>query len=291
LFKHNNIYIQKVSDYKNINLSKMNGSVLIYSGNSSDWDEHIREIGNIVYNPKTEEYLFFYPAYNGEYKQNNVFVGMAYSKDGLNWQKYGKVLNLSAEDPYVILYNNTFYMFFEDKDEVPFRRISLATSQDAINWTVIKRGIINPSLIGWQSQDVSSPLVLQVDGGWVLIYEGRGSLKRGSLNQGKFGYAFSSDLINWKKKIFPIFSGGSYWDHHVVQDDIVQYGGNYIMTYHGYSKKYGWQSGLAVSKDLKKWETLTKDPISESDTVMFYSINSSKGFLEEFDNKVNLKLI
>jgi len=267
----------------------LDNKLIISAGSSNSWDEHIREIGNIIYNPQTKEYLFFYPAHNGEYKQNNVFVGMAYSKDGINWEKYGKVLNLSAEDPYVILYNNTFYMFFEDKDEVPFRRTSLATSQDARNWTVIKRGIINPNLIGWQSQDVSSPVVLQVDNGWVLIYEGRGSLKRGSLNQGKFGYAFSKDLIDWEKKKCPIFSGGSYWDNHVVPDDIIQYENNYIISYHGYNKKIeDWQSGLAISKDLKKWKTLTNDPISDSSTIMLSKDNLQIKFIEENDKEVKM---
>ena len=89
LSNNNKMDIQEISGYKEINLSKMNSSVLVYSGNSSDWDEHIREIGNIVYNLNTKQYLLFYSGHNGEYKQNNVFVGMAYSNDSINWKKYG----------------------------------------------------------------------------------------------------------------------------------------------------------------------------------------------------------
>lgn len=266
--------------------SDMQSNFIINAGNSSSWDEHIREIGNIIYNPISEEYFFFYSGYNGEYAQNNVFVGMAYSNDGIKWEKYGKILNLSAEDTYLIIHNDTFYMFFEDKEEVPFRRVSLATSKDGRNWEVVKRGVINPSRFrfSWQHQDVSSPVVVRIEEGWVLIYEGRGLF-----NQGKFGYAFSKDLVNWKKKTYPIFSGGSYWDHHVVPDDIIFYNESYIISYHGYNKEIGdWQSGLAISNDLKHWETLTKDPISESETMMLNKNQSMLNFIEEKDKEVKI---
>lgn len=279
---HANNY--EMDDYKDLNLSNMNNSVLIYSGEVSEWDESIREIGNIVYNPKINEYLFFYSGNKGEYNQNNVFIGMAYSKDGLNWEKYGKILDLSAEDPYVIIYNNTFYMFFEDKEEVPFKRISLAKSSDGREWEIVKKGVLNPVLFGWQSQDVSSPIILRYDNNWIMLYEGRGFF-----NQGKIGYATSNDLINWDKKCLPVFSGESYWDNHVVPDDIVLYKDNYILSYHGYDKKLeGWQSGLAISNDLKNWKILTEKPISDSDTIMMIKDESQINFIEEGDKEVNL---
>jgi len=288
LSNNNKIDIQEISNYKEINLSERNSSMFIYSGNSSDWDEHIREIGNTVYNPNTKQYLFFYSGHDGDYKQNSVFVGMAYSNDGINWEKYGRVTNFSAEDPYIILYNNTFYMFFEDKEEVPFRRISLATSQDAKNWTILKRGIVNPNIfiLGWQSQDVSSPLVFLNGDEWIMLYEGRGFL-----NNGKIGIAYSKDLINWGKKKNPIFSGGSYWDNYVVPDDIIKDGNYYLMSYHGYNKKTDWQSGLAISNDLKKWKVVQKEPISEADTVMIANLNNSIILLEEFDKEVKSYII
>lgn len=285
LFSNNKIDIKEISNYKEINLSEMNNSVLINSGNSSNWDEHIREIGNIVYNPNTKQYLSFYSGHNGEYKQNKVFVGMAYSDDGVTWEKYGKVTNFSAEDPYVVLKDNTFYMFFEDKDEVPFRRISLAISQDAKNWTILKRGIINPNrfIFGWQSQDVSSPLVFLNGDEWIMLYEGRGFL-----NNGKIGYASSKDMVNWEKMNNPVFSGGSYWDNYVVPDDIIKDGNNYIISYHGYNKKTDWQSGLAISEDLKKWKVVQKEPISEANTVMIANLNNSIILLEESDKEIKL---
>ncbi|HQJ56425.1 MAG TPA: hypothetical protein PLH46_02165 [Caldisericia bacterium] len=273
------------TEFKEINLDKgLEYRTIMLAGNSSEWDEYIREIGNIIYHLQNEEYLFFYSGHNGEYTQNNVFIGMAYSKDGINWEKYGKMLDLSGEDPYVIYFNNNFYMFFEDKEEVPFRRISLATSKDGRNWEVAKRGVINPSkfIFSWQHQDVSSPVVIQVNNGWVMIYEGRGFF-----NQGKFGYAYSEDLINWNKKRCPIFSGESYWDYHVVPDDIIKHDNSYIMTYHGYNKKIGeWQSGLAVSNNLKYWKTLTKDPISESDILMIFKEDTLLRILEEHDKEI-----
>ena len=53
-----------------------------------------------------------------------------------------------------------------------------------------------------------------------------------------------------------VMIGGSYWDNYVVPDDIIKEDSYYILSYHGHNKKTGWQSGLAVSKDLKKWKNL-----------------------------------
>jgi predicted GH43/DUF377 family glycosyl hydrolase len=263
----------------------MNSSVFIYSGNSSDWDEYIREIGNLFYNPNKDKYFFFYSAHNEEYKENNVFVGMAYSNDGITWEKYGKVTNFSAEDPYVVLKDNIFYMFYEDKGEVPFRRINLAISEDATHWILLKKGILNPSPIGWQSQDVSSPIVIFNGEEWIMLYEGRSLF-----NHGEIGFATSKDLINWKKKSFPVFSGGNYWDNFAVPDDIFRYGDYYIMSYHGYNKRTGWQEGLLESTDLKNWKIFSQNPISNSDTIMFLRKDSGIGFIEENDNKINVNI-
>lgn len=252
-------------------LQSFDGNLLIPSGEPGEWDEHIREIGNIVYHQTLKRYFFYYSGHQGTYTQTDVFVGMAYSDDGRQWHKFGRVMETGSEDPYVVLHNGTFYMFFEDKSESPFRKIDLAISEDGEKWKVIERGVIQPSLEGWQSQDVSSPVVVQTDAGWLMLYEGRGPG-----NWGKIGYATSEDLLHWDQREEPIFEGSpSYpWELYVVPDDVIYDGRQYVLTYHGCNKQSDWKSGIATSTDLLHWYRVNSFPIHPADTLMFAEFDS-----------------
>jgi len=245
-------------------------NLIIKNGNVGEWDENIREIGNVVYSPHLNKYMFFYSGYSGEYDQNNVFVGMAISQDGISWEKQDKIdLQLAAEDPYAVISEGEIYLFFEDKEEVPFRRVSLATSEDGIHWDIVKRGVINPVPdSSWQNIDVSSPVVVRCRDRWAMIYEGRGKNSSGMI-----GYAVSTNLIDWSQEEEPVFKARahawrSHWDVYIAPDDVVYADGMFIMTYHGFGKRNGWQSGLAASRDLVNWNRVHDYPIHPSSTLM-----------------------
>ncbi len=251
-------------------LGSFDGNVMVEYGRSGEWDEAIREIGNVVYHPTLGCHLFFYSGHCGNYEGNNVFLGAAVSGDGAHWQKFGKLdLGLAAEDPYAVVFEGRIYLFFEDKEEIPFRRVSLAVSDDATHWDILKRGVIHPLPdAGWQSTDVSSPVVLRSHDQWVMLYEGRGPR-----NSGMVGYAYSTDLLEWTQSRDAVYSGGrrhwrATWDAYVVPDDVVFEEGLFWMTYHGCSNRNRWHSGVAVSRDLLHWETLNDHPIHPSNTLM-----------------------
>ncbi len=258
-------------------------TVLIPAGGAGEWDEHFREIGNIVRSPQEDAFLLFYSAYQGRYRQDNVFVGAARSRDGTTWEKLGRILDLPSEDPYTVVHDSSYYLFFEDKEDALDRGVSLATSRDGRTWQVIKRYVLAQTIFGWQNRDASSPLVTRQGDRWVMLYEGRGAF-----NEGRIGYAVSDDLITWRKSSRPVFAGGSDWDRYVVPDDLIESEGTYVLTYHGITPGMDWQSGLALSFDLRHWSAVSLHPFTRVTTVMLWLRGEVPALVLEHDDSIQL---
>ena len=248
----------------------------IKSGSLGSSDETIREIGNIVYSKSLDKYFLYYTGHSGSINlNNNVFVHVASSIDGISWTKNGLVMDQSSEDPYVIINNNIFYMFYEDKNEVPFRKINIAKSIDGINFDYLGTAIEPTQGNSWDNIDVSSPVVIfdKINSRWIMLYEGRSKKNRGAI-----GCAYSNDLINWDKKNDPVFIGGNknfltmyFSDYNfLVPDDIVYKDNLYFLTYHASGHKRFWQSFIASSTDLLQWKRESKFPISANYAVMLF---------------------
>jgi len=262
-------------------LMPISGNPIIPVGGPGEWDAAMREIGNVLLDlaetDPAKRYKAFYSGYVPPYRENQVYVGYAYSSDGLNWTKCGKIVERALEDPYVVRDGEVYYLFAEDKEDVPFRNIRRYHSTDCIDWIDdgdvfdVQPGGYPP---GWESGDVSSPVVWIENGLWYLLYEGRGRK-----NLGMIGLANSPDGLNWTRvSSSPVFAWGegSAWDNKaVVPDDIVKINDRYYMSYHGYGPLGRWDSGIASSTDLLEWTRGAHNPISVADTVMMLSAGDS----------------
>jgi predicted GH43/DUF377 family glycosyl hydrolase len=265
---------------------------IVPQGSAVDWDQHIREIGNVLYEPNYPDpnkvWKLFYTGYNGAYLEYNTSVGYAYSADGNNWTKFGPLDTRAGEDPYVVNFHGTYYLYCEDKAAIPFKNIRLYVSTDCENWTDM--GVVFDTQTGgnppnWQAQDVSSPCVrVEEDVNdvnntkWYLLYEGRGGG-----NGGLIGLAHSANGINWVRDsndpVMAVGAPGTWDESYIVPDDILRIDGTYYFTYHGYgaSGHTGFWGGLATSTDLHNWKRFVFNPIStegtagaETDTIMFF---------------------
>jgi hypothetical protein len=252
------------------------GNPVIPDGPPDAWDREYREIGNILYDPNDPDpsrlYKFTYSAYVPPYHEDQVWVGAAFSPDGVTWTKYGPPLvSRAAEDPYVVLVDGVYYLFAEDKAAVPFRDIRRYHSSNYIDW--VDDGVVFDIQSGgnppdWESGDVSSPMVWVENGTWYLFYEGRGG---GLL--GRIGLATSTDGYSWTRvSDSPIIAEPpNAWDGTAqVPDDIVFVGGQYCMTYHGCNTTgpLGFWTGLAYSPDLFRWTVSPSNPVAYPDTLM-----------------------
>jgi len=169
---------------------------VIPTGAVGEWDEVMREIGNVLYDAAdpdpTKRYKTWYTGYCPPWATNTVYVGYAYSPDGMTWTKAGQILERPLEDPYVMLHDGVYYLYVEDKEDVPFRNIRRYHSVDCVNW-LDDGDVFDVQENGpaWESGDVSSPVVWIEGDTWYLLYEGRGSATGGQI-----GLAWSSDGLD-----------------------------------------------------------------------------------------------
>ena len=246
---------------------------VIACGGGAEWDEHIREIGNVLYEPTDtgKEYKIFYSGYNGAYVQNTVYIGYAYSSDGISWTKAGQVIVRSLEDPYVVNVSGTYHLYAEDKTGA-IGDIRKYHSSDCVVW-VDDGVVLSPVPATWESDDVSSPVVWLEGATWYMLYEGRETLGQ----RGAVGLATSADGSTWAKEATnPVFEGSDIdWADRVVPDDVRRVSGVYYLTLHAYNGAE-WRAGMAVSSNLTLWNDYygTSLPIeagSASTVMMTYS--------------------
>lgn len=255
-------------------LQSYENNEIIPLGSAESWDSGIREIGNVLYDTgepdAAKRYKTLYSGYNGVYADTNVYIGYAYSADGVTWTKVGKVIDRSLEDPYLVKNNGTYYLFVEDKGDVPFRNVRKYHSSDCISWTD-DGDAFDIGVDDWENTDVSSPTVLIKDGTWYMYYEGRGT---GS--SGQIGLVTSNDGITWSRSdsnpVIGLGNAGTWDETSIIPDDIIETGGEFLQFYHGYSTTTGTtQMGFAHSADLVNWTRDEANPIMGiSDTAMVY---------------------
>jgi hypothetical protein len=152
------------------------------------------------------KYYLFYVIGNkwiqGIERPESVFkIRMAISEDGINWERFNKNLipnvleeNECQSSPDVFFREGKYHMFFSYKYSYDFRnkergyRIGYASSFDMINWErEDSKAGIDVSSDGWDSEMISYPHVIELDGKIYMFYIGNGVGKEG------FGLA---ELIN-----------------------------------------------------------------------------------------------
>lgn len=236
----------------------------------SGWDQVLRELGNVIIDNGT--YYMTYTGHINPYVGNQVYVGMAYSTNGITWTKSGVdgKLNLprSSEDPFMIKVGSTFYLYVEDKEDVPFRGIRLYTSTNLTAWTdrgrVLDKG--TPNTV-WDGIDVSSPTVLYENGTFYLFYEGRKGGQAGAM-----GLATSTDGITFTKNVNNPLLAGTHlngvlkWCSYTVPDDIHKVGDYYYVSYHGWDG-FIYRPALALSKNLINWRDYSQTFISQANGI------------------------
>jgi predicted GH43/DUF377 family glycosyl hydrolase len=253
-----------------------NPATIIPNGPAGAWNDNIREIGNILVDsslPDTLRYMCFFSGYPDGYNGANpetLYIGMAYSSDGDSWTTYGPVLGspfegIAAEDPYAVKVNDTtWYLYYEMRWDAPFCCIGLAISQDTCkSFTEYSENPVLQNGPGWESSDVSSPIVWVEGGTWYMLYEGR----TGAL--GKIGLATSANGKEWSKYSGnPVLQDGppGAWDDvWVCSGDLVKIGSTYYLFYHGWNGSIV-RCGMATSSDLHSWTRYNENPLRSSAT-------------------------
>jgi len=232
--------------------------IVLSPGPAGAWDSSSVGLGSVLWNGTA--YLMWYTGTNGITFTGGA-IGLAISKDGLNWTKYSgnPVLKPSAlgndqkyiAAPYVITLKLTYNMWYTGKSAASpkVNKILYATSFDGIHWTKWPSPVLTPSanLTAWDSGGVYAPAVIWSGQLFGLWYSG---LNQTGLLPG-IGYTTSLDGGSWTRSPSnPILIAGppGSWDSQgVEQPSVIQVGTNYMLFYDGFSSVQGPRIGLALN--------------------------------------------
>ena len=219
-------------------------------------DPHVVEIDG--------EYYCYYGMYDG----SNFRIGLAKSKNLVEWTKHGVVLDttkagiekVGVVTPYVIGVGDEYWMYYHSYDG-DRDRACLATSRDGVSWAKHSGNPILDVLAGsFYSRRIDPEVVFyepDKDPRFEMIF--------GAYDDAEFrcGYAESQDGKTWSIDPRPIFTKGEAgeWDSvHAYPGHGIVIGDTYYLFYQGYDGS-SWRIGLAYSKDLKGWTRYVGNPI------------------------------
>jgi predicted GH43/DUF377 family glycosyl hydrolase len=161
-------------------------------------------MGSIYIVPENERYHMYY-TYVFDWLEINgklepiYHIRHATSKDGVEWTKTNQVIIGEKHDkeavarPSVIRFNDRYHMWFCFRGSMDFRggkdsyRIGYAWSNDLLHWNR-EDGLagIDVSDSGWDSEMITYPCIVPVDGQHLMFYNGNGFGTSG------FGYAVAA---------------------------------------------------------------------------------------------------
>lgn len=176
--------------------------------------------------------------FGGQGRDGHDRIFLAESADGRQWRQRGMVLEDPSanhvNDPSVVRVGQLYFMYYTRAAVDVRDDISLATSDDGVNWT--KHGtVLLPGDEGqWDSLLVGRPSVLVEDGLFRMWYDGRKDLPIGAPATGvptsssstrAVGYAESRDGFTWRRRPTPVFGQDAGGVH------VARIGERYVMTY------------------------------------------------------------
>lgn len=218
-----------------------------------------------------------------------IYIGYAWSLDGITWQQYPNNPVLSPQqgewdyphlaDPNVIVDGDTLRMWFGGGNMIQSgMRIGYATSIDGINWTRYPQPVIEPNA-AWNNDGVIPGSVIKEDGVFKMWFGGGvGTVGYPSpASHWNTGYATSSDGINWVLLDDPVISHGTSEDFDenlAINASVIKTNSGYDMWYGGHSeteqgvpnKSYA-NIGYARSSDGINWEKYYNNPVVSPGSV------------------------
>lgn len=215
------------------------GMPIVDVGSNGEFDERfVLDPASVVFEGKV--YLYYSAIDNS----GNESVGLSISEDGINFRKYGKVLDGRA--PEAVVHNGQLMLLYQrhtdDRPESPYN-IYLASSPDGINFEDAQPDPVVTKLgRAWDALSIVTCRVEESDGAFYMLYGGSADHAD---EPEYFGLARSTDLINWERHPGnPIFGcgpkgsedGGAMWFPALIQQPDC-----YCLLYEGSRGRYAWE--------------------------------------------------
>jgi predicted GH43/DUF377 family glycosyl hydrolase len=205
-------------------------------GPNGSWD------GGRVYGPSViwngTRYLLYFTATNGTSPRSRS-IGLAFSRDGLNWTEYQHNPIISggpgiydaywARYPSVMLDNGTYKMWYTGAYPLnsphPGGAVGTdyATSTDGVHWT---KYVGNPVFVANGTEDAygaEHPSVVKINGTYVMAFDD---------DDDRISYATSFDGISWNPSDASLVTLSSPWDQAGVYDPTIIANGSTLLLWH-----------------------------------------------------------
>lgn len=190
---------------------------------SSQWKNSEKPIGtNVLLAPDSQfdsrafasfiikdgKFFVFYAARDRKTQQYAIFVRRSNTLEGLRTSKEIPVIYPSdigaklAWMPYIIEDEDMFHLFFtvrekqiSDQGDL-YEYIRKATSNDLVKFVVDDAPVLIPEL-DWEGSEVENWGIIKTDDGYFMSYESSGKTQQQVKRS--IGYAYSKDMITWKR--------------------------------------------------------------------------------------------
>jgi predicted GH43/DUF377 family glycosyl hydrolase len=174
-----------------------------------------------------ERYWILYGCYpeQGGYELGNGAQGLAWSEDGLEWQRFSKerpILSIggAAEwenrviySPCVIAHEDSFWSFYNAKGKGGREQIGLVTSSDLVHWNRHEGNpVVRNNPDGYDALLAANPDIYRDGDHWVMLYFGASRNNPDGKVHAHTLAAFSTDLVNWTSHPEPILTAGGHPD-------------------------------------------------------------------------------
>ncbi|MCH9030239.1 MAG: hypothetical protein IH819_11685, partial [Bacteroidetes bacterium] len=188
-------YVLYAESNDGISWDKPINEPVLSPGHQGSWDSWAVHPGAILKDGGI--YKMYYSGWAETYGQWDI--GLATSIDGINWEKFpqpilygtsGWEFQIGASS--IIKYNEVYYLYYYGRN-LPNYNIGLATSTDGLHWERFSGNPILTNTESWEANGVYYATVVREDNQFKMIY-------MNSSGTG-FGFAYSSDGMNWTKDI------------------------------------------------------------------------------------------
>ncbi|MBN8731847.1 MAG: hypothetical protein J0L64_14990 [Acidobacteria bacterium] len=160
------------------------------------WDERATADPYVI---QSREWLYLY--YLGEDRARRQRLGLARSRDGVQWEKLrgSPVLGLGAAgtfdenglgEPAVWQASGWWWMLYTGRDRAEYRRLGAARSLDGVHWERVGESAVLAGTADWMAKVVCDPHVEPGEQGGFRLWFGGGSVAHPAENvAGAIGYA------------------------------------------------------------------------------------------------------
>lgn len=220
--------VQYAESDDGLNWKSVQIAPVLSAGNLGEPDSYGVYGGPVFY--EDSFYKMFYTGISGA--DNESYIGLATSNDGLHWTKQANPIIKESGKKYAaqsFLKVGNLYILYYSYTKINYQwGISIATSNDGNHWTQYAEDVF-PITEYWELPGPHFPSVIQFGNGYIMLY--------GSLSNMGFGLATSSDGLHWHKANYnPVITSQmtrSFWSSQLRYPFMTKFENGYRLYYTG----------------------------------------------------------